>query len=42
VGQGIMEEPRKQNRGLRDVVVLFIILLGAALIILNTAANLLD
>jgi hypothetical protein len=35
-----MEKPRKQNRRLRDVIVLVIMLAGAALIILNTASNL--
>ena len=37
-----MEEPRKKDRGLSDIIVLAIMLLGALLIILNTAANLLD
>lgn len=34
-----MEKSRKKDRGLSDIIVLFIMLLGAVLIILNTAAN---
>lgn len=35
-----MEEPRKQDRRMRDIIVLAVILLSAALIVLNTASNL--
>lgn len=37
-----MEEPRKKDRRLSDIIVLSIMLLGAVLIIVNTAVNLLD